>query len=379
MLVLGSSQLVLALLAHDLVDEYQLWLHPVLLGGGKRLFSDSNGGNRVDLRLVDSTTTSSGLVILTYRPAGSPETQQVTKGKAMSETKTARLKVPGASLYYEVTGSGPVLLMIPGAPADAGGFAAIAAQLANRYTVVTYDWRGSARSPLDEPPSARSDGLPMQVQGDDAAHLLAAVADGPAYVLGCSGGALTGLDLAARHPGRVDTLVAHEPPAMNLLPDSAGWRAGFQKVYETYRRDGVGPGMQLFIATAVRTGGPKPAEGESGPPSQEQVPPMPDISQMPPEMLEGMARMQANSEFFLAHMLPATIGFTPDVGVLLATSPRIAVGVGEASAGQMPHRAAVALAERLAITPVGFPGDHQGFATHPGPFAETVHQALRGS
>jgi len=67
-LVIGSSQLARALLAHDLVDEYQLWLHPVVLGGGKRLFSGSGGG-RIDFRLVDSTTTGGGLVILTYRPA----------------------------------------------------------------------------------------------------------------------------------------------------------------------------------------------------------------------------------------------------------------------------------------------------------------------
>src|SRR5215813_6117420 len=122
---------------------------------------------------------------------------------AMSATKTATLKVPGASLYYEVTVSGPMLLMIPGAPADAGVFAPIAAALADRYTVLTYDWRGSSRSPLDEPPGDLPDGLPMQVQGDDAGHLLAALADGPAHVLGCSGGALTGLDLAARHPDQV--------------------------------------------------------------------------------------------------------------------------------------------------------------------------------
>jgi dihydrofolate reductase len=67
-LVLGSSTLVRTLLAHDLVDEYQLWLHPVVLGNGKRLFGGSDG-NRVDLRLVDSMTTSSGLVILTYQRA----------------------------------------------------------------------------------------------------------------------------------------------------------------------------------------------------------------------------------------------------------------------------------------------------------------------
>jgi len=198
-------------------------------------------------------------------------------------------------------------------------------------------------------------------------------------VLGCSGGALTGLDLVARHPERVDTLVAHEPPAMNLLPDGEGWRSAFQDVYETYRRDGAGPGMQQFIATAVRTGAPKPGGDESGPSGQEQAPAMPDMSQMPPEMVEGMARMQANSEFFLAHLLPATIGHVPDVAALRAAGPRIVVGAGDASAGQMPHQAALALAEQLGVPAVGFPGDHQGFATHPGPFAETVHNALRGS
>jgi len=67
-LVLGSSRLVPFLLSRGLVDEYQLWLHPVVLGGGKRMFDDSHG-NRLDLALVDSTATGSGLVILTYQPA----------------------------------------------------------------------------------------------------------------------------------------------------------------------------------------------------------------------------------------------------------------------------------------------------------------------
>jgi len=67
-LVVGSSRLVPALLTRGLVDEYQLWLHPVVLDSGKRLFGGS-GGDRVDLRLVEATTTGSGLVILTYQPA----------------------------------------------------------------------------------------------------------------------------------------------------------------------------------------------------------------------------------------------------------------------------------------------------------------------
>ena len=65
-LVVGSSGLVQTLTQHDLVDEYRLWLHPVVLGSGKRLFRE--GGPKRTLRLVDTKTTGSGLVILTYEP-----------------------------------------------------------------------------------------------------------------------------------------------------------------------------------------------------------------------------------------------------------------------------------------------------------------------
>jgi dihydrofolate reductase len=68
LVVVGSAKLAQTLLDADLVDEYQLWLHPVVLGSGKRLFRDA--GPAATLRLVDSKTTSGGLVILTYGRAG---------------------------------------------------------------------------------------------------------------------------------------------------------------------------------------------------------------------------------------------------------------------------------------------------------------------
>ena len=61
------------------------------------------------------------------------------------------LKVPGATLHYEVRGTGPVLLLIPGGPADAGAFGPIRAGLSDRYTGVTYDPRGLSRSPFRRP------------------------------------------------------------------------------------------------------------------------------------------------------------------------------------------------------------------------------------
>jgi pimeloyl-ACP methyl ester carboxylesterase len=58
----------------------------------------------------------------------------------------ATIHAPGATLYYEEAGTGPLLLMIPGGPADAGVFASLAAALAARYRIVAYDPRGNSRS-----------------------------------------------------------------------------------------------------------------------------------------------------------------------------------------------------------------------------------------
>jgi dihydrofolate reductase len=62
--VIGSSGLARSLMEHDLVDSYQLWLHPVVLGSGKRLFAE--GSPRADLTLADARVAASGLAILTY-------------------------------------------------------------------------------------------------------------------------------------------------------------------------------------------------------------------------------------------------------------------------------------------------------------------------
>ncbi len=66
LLVFGSGQLVHTLMQHDLIDEYRLMVHPVLLGSGKRLFSD--GSEKKVLRLVDTRTFSSGIIVLSYQP-----------------------------------------------------------------------------------------------------------------------------------------------------------------------------------------------------------------------------------------------------------------------------------------------------------------------
>lgn len=68
--VIGSGDLVQTLLLHDLVDRFNLWLYPVVLGSGKRLFG--RGAVPARLRLVESKSFPSGAVLLVYERAGKP-------------------------------------------------------------------------------------------------------------------------------------------------------------------------------------------------------------------------------------------------------------------------------------------------------------------
>jgi pimeloyl-ACP methyl ester carboxylesterase len=271
------------------------------------------------------------------------------------ETTTNTLKVPGATLYYEVRGAGPVLLLICGGIYDAAGYAGLANQLADRYTVVTYDRRGNSRSPLDGPPERQS----IEVHGDDAHRILTAVGvtgNESADVFGNSSGAVIGLELAARHPEQVRTLVAHEPPVFGLLPDSDHWRSVIRQVEDAYRTGGPGAAMEAFSTGMEMGGGSEPQ-------------PAPDQ-----ETLAMMGRMGKNMDFFIAYEVPPFAEFTPDLEGLKAS--RVVLAAGDASVGEAPHRAAFAVAERLGTQPELFPGDHGGFGTRSEAFAARLREVL---
>jgi dihydrofolate reductase len=64
----GSANLIQTLLRHNLVDRYRLWVFPLVIGSGKRLFSE--GTIPAGLKLIDSTVSTTGVTIGTYEPAG---------------------------------------------------------------------------------------------------------------------------------------------------------------------------------------------------------------------------------------------------------------------------------------------------------------------
>ena len=259
------------------------------------------------------------------------------------------LDVPGARLHYEVRGTGPLLLVM-GSPMGAAMFAPLADALAADFTVVTHDPRGIARSPIDDP---EQDSTP-ELRADDVAALLDALGADAADVFGSSGGAVTGLALVARHPDRVRTLVAHEPPVLDLLPDAAERHAGTEEIIATFHAHGVGAAFAKFMRTAGYT--------------EE------DLAAMP--MGEPSEQDLADSARFMAHELRWTTRYVPDVDALTAGPARVVVGVGADSGKLLTHRTSAALADRLGSAMLEFPGDHGGFMSHPVEFAEVLRKAL---
>ena len=173
----------------------------------------------------------------------------------MATTRT--LDAPGAVLTYDVlrneSSSEPYLLLF-GSPMGAQGFGTLSGHFGDR-TVVTYDPRGAERS-------KRTDGAtettPVE-HADDLSLLIRALDAGPVDIFATSGGAVNALALVARHPEQVRTLVAHEPPAGQVLPDREEVLAACFDIHETYERAGFGPAMAKFIALASFEG-PLPAD-----------------------------------------------------------------------------------------------------------------------
>lgn len=267
--------------------------------------------------------------------------------------------MPGVRLHYEVRGAGPLLLLL-GAPMDAAAFGAVADVLAVDHTVVTLDPRGISGSVLDDP---LQDSTP-DLRADDVAVVLDALGADSADVFGSSGGAITGLALIARHPGRVRTLVAHEPPLVELLPDAAELRAEAEEVIGVFHREGAGAAFGRFLAMAgidepVAPGGVQPSRDPAAAP------------------VGPSAQDLANSARFFDHELRGTIAYRPDVAALAADSSRLVVGVGADSRGQLAHRTALALATRLGSAATEFPGDHGGFLAYPKEFAVRLTETLR--
>lgn len=268
-----------------------------------------------------------------------------------TDPRCGALDVPGARLYFELRGLGPLFALI-GAPMTADAFAPLADALAIDHTVLTCDPRGVGRSEVDDPDT---DSTP-ELRANDLAHLIEEVGVGPATVFGSSGGAVTALALIQQRPELVSALIAHEPPLEKLLADRDEQHAITEDVCVTYLSGDILGGWRKFLAQAGITMPPEALEQYFGPNRDSQT--------------------LADEKYWFAHELRPTTWWTPNLDALRNTSARIIVGIGEDSTDQICDHTARALATELRLIPTKFPGDHTGFTTEPHAFANILKGSL---
>ena len=269
--------------------------------------------------------------------------------------KDNSLRVNGATLFYRVRGSGPLLLILPGGHGDADSADALGNELVDRYTVITYDRRGLSRSKIDAP----DESLTLELHTEDAHHLIAALTNQPAFVFGSSISALIGLDLVARYPEQVGVLVAHEPPAWEFLPDAERIRAMRlqEEAEEVFRSEGAEAGFKKFVELAAVDYNDRE----------------PDVALPSPT-----PQTSANMSFFFTHDSPAVREYRLDLKALHAARTRIVLAVGQSGAGSVPHDAAEALAAKLDLKVTVFPGGHTGWMLRPKGFGAKLKKVFGG-
>ena len=270
----------------------------------------------------------------------------MTEPTTLTEPTTNTLEVPGAVLTYDVrrndSSTKPVLLMIA-SPMGASGFPTLAGHFIDR-TVVTYDPRGVERSTKVDP---TTESTPDQ-HADDLHRIISALDAGPVDLFASSGGAINALALVAKHPEQVGTLVAHEPPIADVLPDREAALAACVDIRDTYQRSGMGPAMAKFIAIVSY-------KGPIGPDYVDQPAPDPAMFGLPTDD-DG-----SRTDPLLGQNIVTSTHYRPDFDALRSASTRIVVAAGAESEGELANRAAHLVAERLGTEAVTFPSDHGGF------------------
>ena len=153
----------------------------------------------------------------------------------MSVQTKEKVITEGAEIYCERRGNGPLLLLIHGAMEDAGFYSSAADILAGKFTAVSYDRRCNSRSSGD-----RNIDMTVAQQARDAASVINTMGFDKAVVIGRSGGALIGLELAAIRPELIHFLIVHEAPVIELLPEPKAqrWRTFVDEIYTKNQREG---------------------------------------------------------------------------------------------------------------------------------------------
>jgi pimeloyl-ACP methyl ester carboxylesterase len=266
----------------------------------------------------------------------------------------ASIRANDTTLYYELRGDGPSLMLISGATGDAGHWTDVADILASEYTVITYDRRGNSRSPCPTGWTSTT----VDEQADDAAALLRGLDLAPAIVFGTSSGGSTAANVAIRHPAVLRGVVLHEPLLLSGVPTAATIRAHRKALVEEGRgKRGTRAATELFLLSVAGTE---------------------TYESLDPELRE---RLLLNGDVLLNIETAPYLEYEPTATELASVRlPRLVTASADNRETTAPahwrYQAAVHLASQLGTPLIELPGAHMAYLAQPSAFAEALRPHL---
>lgn len=276
--------------------------------------------------------------------------------------QSGRVTTESDELYFEVRGTGPPLLLIPGGGGDGAAYSLIADLLSDECKVITYDRRANARSTMNEPQN-----FEISQQSRDAVAVLGAVGEMSAFVVGNSSGAVIALDMATTHPEAVRAIVAHEPPVARVHPDAERWQRFFAAVHATAFRFGANVAMLKFaLGVGVDFSFWQAAKAARAMRSYRK------------QSGERYLPRAVTTAFFVKQELLPVTNYLPDVAAIKRSGVKMYMAAGKRSLEKKRFYAETAriLAERLRCEMVTFPGHHGSFVDMPDQWAATLRDVL---
>jgi pimeloyl-ACP methyl ester carboxylesterase len=266
----------------------------------------------------------------------------------------------GATLYYEIQGSGPLLILVPGGHGTSMLFTSLATTLSTHFRVVTYDRRGFHRSAsLTVPPNGQA----ITAHADDLAALITHLSNGKgATIFGSSWAAIITMSLVARYPELGTKAILHEPTLVALFPSwrATQLRATVAGILEAYRTKGTAAANRLMMPLI---GSPSDREAFGRTPLYRQL-------------------ATLKTDFFALYFereFGECGSFVPDVEALKRARNKLILVVGEDDgASEFPRYTMVELSRRLDVSVARFPGGHMGYVYKEKEFADALVRALLG-
>ncbi|MTV81475.1 alpha/beta fold hydrolase [Secundilactobacillus folii] len=277
----------------------------------------------------------------------------------------SKLTRNGAILDYQVTGEGPVLILIPGANGTGNIFQQAVQFLKHKFTVVTFDRRGYGQSKLTEPlPDEVTDTnsrYRLKTDAGDVAALAKLVSPNARVdIMGTSSGAIVAMETLQDHPEIVNQITFHEPPINSFMPSAKKDQADNEKIVETAFNKSIVAGMQLF--GQIMNISPLDAKAMNSRPA------VVNSDSDDPAV--------AGTKHWFKYEVRQYTSSPMDIEGFKKSRDRIHLLNGTDSVGSYPQKVNQFLANYLQLPIYDIPGGHLGYAQKPEGFATTLEAIL---